>query len=93
LPKTGVLRMDELKKQLKEIIVNDLKLPDVKPEDINDTDALFGDGLGLDSLDAVELVVLIQKTFGVQIEDMEEGRKAFSSIQALAEFIIDRKGC
>jgi len=46
----------------------------------------------LDSLDAVELVVLIQKTFGVQIEDMEEGKQAFASIQSLAEFIEERKG-
>ena len=84
--------MEELKKQLKEMIVNDLKLQDAKAEDINDTDALFGDGLGLDSLDAVELVVLIQKTFGVQIEDMEEGKQAFASIQSLAEFIEERKG-
>ena len=87
----GVLAMDELKQQLKEMVINDLKLQEVSPEDINDNDALFGDGLGLDSLDAVELVVLIQKTFGVQIEDMEEGQKAFASIQALAEFIEERK--
>jgi acyl carrier protein len=83
--------MDELKQQLKEMIVNDLKLQEVQPENINDTDELFGDGLGMDSLDAVELVVLIQKNFGVQIEDMEEGQKAFASIQALAEFINERK--
>jgi len=87
----GVLAMDELKQQLKEMVINDLKLQEISPKDINDNDALFGDGLGLDSLDAVELVVLIQKTFGVQIEDMEEGQKAFASIQALAEFIEERK--
>lgn len=83
--------MEKLKQQLKEIIVNDLKIQGVNPEDIVDTDPLFGDGLGLDSLDAVELVVLIQRHFGVQIADMEEGRKAFESIECLAGFIMDKK--
>ncbi|MFO7762001.1 MAG: acyl carrier protein [Thermodesulfobacteriota bacterium] len=82
--------MDDLKKQLKGIIVKDLKLTGITPEKINDNDSLFEEGLGLDSLDAVELVVLIQKNFGVRIEDMDEGRKAFTSINALASFIEER---
>jgi acyl carrier protein len=77
--------MDILKKQLKEMLVNDLKIQGVQPEDISDTEPLFGDGLGLDSLDAVELVVLIQKHFGVQIADMNEGKKAFASINSLVK--------
>jgi acyl carrier protein len=80
--------MDILKKQLKEMLVNDLKIQGVQPEDISDTEPLFGDGLGLDSLDAVELVVLIQKHFGVQIADM----KAFASINSLAQYIEEHKG-
>ena len=83
--------MEELKAQIKEMIVRDLKLQGVKPEEIGDDTPLFEEGLGLDSLDAVELVVLVQKHFGVQIEDMDEGQAAFRSIQTLAEFIEARR--
>lgn len=81
--------MENTKSKIKEILINDLKIQGVKPEAITDTEPLFGDGLGLDSLDAVELVVLVQKHFGVQIADMEEGRKAFGSVQTLAEYILE----
>jgi len=84
--------MEELKKQIKEIIVRDLKLQGVKPEEIEDAAPLFEEGLGLDSLDAVELVVLVQKHFGVQIEDMDEGQAAFRSVDTLARFIDERRG-
>lgn len=77
--------------KLKQLIVEHLNLEDVKPEDIKDDAALFGEGLGLDSLDAVELVVVIQKNFGVEIKNMNEGRKAFQSIAALAAYIEERR--
>lgn len=83
--------MEKILKQVKEILVNDLKIQGVKPEDISDTEPLFDEGLGLDSLDAVELVVLVQKYFDVQIADMEEGKKAFVSVETLAKYIVDHK--
>ena len=83
--------MEELKKQIKEMLVRDLKLQGVNPDEIDDNAALFEEGLGLDSLDAVELVVLVQKNFGVQIEDMDEGQAAFRSINTMAEFIDARR--
>lgn len=83
--------METTKAKLKEILVNDLKLQGIKPEEIGDTEPLFGEGLELDSLDAVELVVLIQKHFDVEISDMEEGKVAFVSIESLAKYILDHK--
>lgn len=83
--------METTKAKLKEILVNDLKLQGMTPEEIGDTEPLFGEALGLDSLDAVELVVLVQKHFDVQISDMEEGKVAFVSIESLAKYILDRK--
>ena len=78
-----------LEDELKQIIIDGLKLIDVKPEDINEDGPLFGEGLGLDSLDAVELVVLLKRHFKVEIKDMEKARSAFASINALAAYIRD----
>ena len=79
-----------LKDRLKSMLVRELNLEDISPGDIVDDEPLFGEGLGLDSLDAVELVVLVEKHFGVVIKDMDEGRIAFASVNSLAAFIEER---
>ncbi|MDR3073549.1 MAG: phosphopantetheine-binding protein [Deltaproteobacteria bacterium] len=79
--------------KLKQAMVEDLHLEDIAPEDIDDDAPLFGEGpgLGLDSLDAIEIVVLVQRRFGLDMQDAEAARDAFSSITALAAY-IDRHG-
>jgi acyl carrier protein len=76
-----------LETELKNLIVEELKLQDVTPQDIADDMVLFGEGLGLDSLDAVELVVALKKKYNVDLQDMEEARQAFTDINSLAAYI------
>ena len=81
--------MDDLKKEIKELIISSLELEDVKPEDIVDDQPIFGEGLGLDSIDALELGVALKKKFGVKLSaESEESKKHFASVNALAEFIL-----
>lgn len=80
--------MDELKQEIKEMIISSLELEDVKPEDIKDDAPIFGEGLGLDSIDALELGVAIKKKFNVKLSaENSDSRKHFASVNALAEFI------
>ena len=82
----------ELETALKAAIIDGLRLEDVTVADIDSAAPLFGDsGLMLDSLDAVELVVVVEKHFGVAIADAEEARRAFTSVSGLADFILARK--
>lgn len=79
--------MEDLKEKLKLEIIEVLNLEDVKPEDIDNAAPLFGDGLGLDSIDALELIVLLEKNYGIKIEDPKDGRKVFYSVDTMADFI------
>ena len=83
--------MDELKKELKEKIIEQLNLEDIAVEDIGDTDALFGDGLGLDSIDALELIVMFDKDYGIKLTDPKEGRKIFQSVEVMANYITENR--
>lgn len=83
--------MEELKENLKKQIITQLNLEDVKPADIKDDAPLFGDGLGLDSIDALELIVLLEKYHGIKVANPEDGKKIFASINSMVEFINEAK--
>ena len=76
----------ELKQQLKKKIVDFLNLS-VKPEDIKDNEPLFGEGLGLDSIDSIELIVLLSREYGITIQDPKEGRKVLVDIDTMVAYI------
>ncbi len=82
------MNRDEVKRSLKTLLVEGLRLESVRPEDIHDSEPIFVEGLGLDSIDALELVVLVEERFGVSIPDEEIGKLAFASIDALADFVL-----
>lgn len=85
--------MDTLKEDLKKQIVEQLNLEDINPADIGDDTPLFGDGgIGLDSIDALELIVLLEKYHGIQLVSPEEGKTAFASVSSMANYINQRKG-
>jgi len=77
----------ELKKQVKEQIIQFLNLTTVKPEDIQDDEPLFGEGLGLDSIDSIELIVLLSREYGITIQDPKEGRKILTDINTMVSYI------
>ena len=79
--------MEELIKELKEEIIKVLNLEEMTPEDIDENDALFGDGLGLDSIDALELIVLLEKKYGIKLDNPAEGKKIFTNVAAIADYV------
>jgi acyl carrier protein len=85
----GLRMPDDLVGELKKLIIESLKLEEITPGDIADEGRLFGDGLGLDSIDALELVVALEKTYGVVIPDSEVGERVFRSVNTLARFVRD----
>lgn len=79
----------DLKERIKKLIVERLKL-EIEPSEIGDSDPLFGEGLGLDSIDALELVLGLEQEFGVKIEDDEVGEEALASVETLADFVEEK---
>ena len=80
-------QMEELIYTLKEQIIEALNLEDMKPEDIDENASLFGEGLGLDSIDALELIVLMEKNYGIKLQDPSQGKEIFKSVAVMADYI------
>jgi acyl carrier protein len=83
---SGMEEDKSLKEQIKDLIIRRLRL-EISPAEIDDTSALFGDGLGLDSIDALELVVGLEQEFGISIPDEDVGKEAFASVEALCSYV------
>ena len=83
--------IQELKQSLKTQIIESLNLEGMQPEEIDDNAPLFGEGLGLDSIDSLELMVLLERNYGIKIEDAREGRKAMESVNAMAQYISEHR--
>ena len=83
--------MEDLILKLKQEIIEVLNLEDVQPDDIQNDAPLFGDGLGLDSIDALELIVLMEKNYGIKSKDAAEGKEIFKSISVMAEYIKNNR--
>lgn len=83
--------IDELIDQLKKDIIEQLNLADVNPDDIKADSPLFGEGLGLDSIDSLEISVLLERKYGVKITNSAEGRKVFQSLRTIAEYVMENR--
>lgn len=85
------MEIQELKQQLKKQIIEFLNLTPLTPEEIKDDQPLFGDGLGLDSIDSLELIVLLKKEYGIFIQDPKEGRKVLVNINTMVDYIAQHR--
>ena len=83
--------MEELILELKKQIIEVLNLEEMQPEDIDADAPLFGEGLGLDSIDALELIVLMEKQYGIKLKDPKEGKEIFKSVATMAEYIATHR--
>jgi acyl carrier protein len=81
------MEVQELKQQLKKQIIEFLNLAPLTPEEIKDDEPLFGDGLGLDSIDSLELIVLLKKEYGITIQDPKDGRKVLVDVNTMVAYI------
>lgn len=82
--------LESIRANLKEQLVEQLSLEDMEPADIEDDCELFGEGLGLDSLDAVEIVVLLQRQYGITLDNPAENKEIFRTINSLSEFVYEK---
>lgn len=82
---------EELIQDVKQLIIERLKLEEIAAEDIDTDAALFGEGLGLDSIDALELVIGLEKEYGVSIPDAEVGKQVFQSVRTIAQYVVDNQ--
>lgn len=83
--------MEQLMENLKKQIIEALNLKHLKPEDIGNDQPLFVEGVGLDSIDALELIVLLQQQYNIKLADPQEGPKVFQTVRTMAEFITANK--
>lgn len=83
--------MEQIVKELKEHLVRELNLEDINPEDIETDAPLFGDGLGLDSIDALEIILILEKNYGVKLTNSAEAKPVFYSVKTLAEYIVKNR--
>lgn len=83
--------MSDLRIELKEKIIEQLNLEDIQVSDIGNEEMLFGDGIGLDSIDALELIVMLEKDYGIKLTDPKEGKKIFVNIATMAAYIEEHR--
>lgn len=79
--------MENLIEEIKESIIRQLNLEEITPDDIAPDEALFGDGLGLDSIDALELIVMLEKQYGIRLASAAEAKEIFKSVAAIADYV------
>lgn len=87
---TPKIMANDLRHKLKELLIERLKFEDMSPEDISDDEPLFAGGLGLDSIDALEIVVMLETEFGINVKNEASARESFRSVATLAAFVEER---